>query len=102
VSEYSPVASKNFQALHHTLVTIQLSGAFSDTERLAAACLVEHVEDSPTLLASRREIGANAAELPRPLLVAEAPGSLLLQLHHPQVSLCLIVIEGYGEVRQKE
>ena len=53
------------------------------------------------LFSGRRDDAPQAAELPRALSRAEAPRGLLLQFHHPQVALRLVVIERDSEVRHE-
>lgn len=73
------------QAMHRRgfAVTVQLSGALSDTERPAATRPCKRTKHPAPLLSRGREIGADAAEPPRSLFATEAPRHFLLQFHHP-------------------
>ena len=57
---------------------------------------------APALILQRREVTPQPAELFRTCLRAEAPRDLLLHFEHPQVTLRLIIIEGYGQVLHEE
>src|SRR5215217_7262562 len=60
------------------------------------------MEHATPLLSHCREVASDAAEPLRAFLGAEAAGGLLLELDHAQVTLRLVVIEGYREVRQEQ
>jgi non-ribosomal peptide synthetase component F len=60
------------------------------------------LQDASPVFTHRRDVGADAAEPARPLLTPEAAADLLLQLHHPQVALRLIILEGDFEVMPEQ
>ena len=53
------------------------------------------------VLARGRDVGAHGKERLRAMKGAPAAGDLLLQLHHPQVALCLIVRKRHAQVDQE-
>ncbi|MDW8327554.1 MAG: hypothetical protein RMK99_13410 [Anaerolineales bacterium] len=53
------------------------------------------------MLAQRREIAANAAELVSSFRAAKAAGDLALDLEHAQVAFGLIIAERHAEVMQE-
>ncbi len=55
-------------------------------------------ENSPALLASSGNAGAQGCEVASALFRAEAAGDLLTQLRHSQITLGLIVREGSSQV----
>jgi len=50
------------------------------------------------VLAQRRNVSANAAEVGGTFRAAKTPGDFLFDLEHAQVALSLIIIKGHGEV----
>lgn len=79
----------------------QLSAASGWTERRSPIHSVQGMQGSLPLLSHRREVRADATEVARSFFAAEAPAHFLLQFHHPQVSLRLVVIKGNSKVRHE-
>lgn len=61
----------------------------------------EHPRDYGSAFVQGGEIAPNATEAPRPVLRTEATGDFLLEFHHPQVTLGLVIVKGNGKVVDK-
>src|SRR6266566_8887372 len=53
------------------------------------------------LLAQGGKVTANTTKHRHPVFGAEAPGDLLLDFDHPQISLRLVVVKRYGKIEQE-
>ena len=55
-------------------------------------------EGVEAIFARRRDVAADAAEAQEGIEVTEGAGDFLAQLHHPQIALREVVVEGHREV----
>src|SRR5260370_39718939 len=68
---------------------------------MADQSLFQGGQHSETLLAQRREIAPDAAEGHGASRRAKTAGDLLLDLHHPDITLREAIVERHGEILQE-